>query len=291
MNNKKSYIEIMNDLEMILPSPSNFDYSNANKKEIIKSIISFLKSISPHELITALDEFNRNDNNITNWNSKTFDGVGRLTSIIQLASYYLDNIKSKKRYNDDNEEVSIPKEHQYIYSQIRNIKEMIYDYILNYLNYNKYMIGNENSYNEQFGSIKEIEEYIEEANIEDYIKTAFNMKKDDYESYDLITYLFSIKEVLIHFGISEQVIDINKIEQDLKKAMIKKDIDKEIDILRIEKYIVQKVEEITKKAYYKRIKKDNKYEDIQRRITQEKIDEMLQTNDIHPIGISFSSKK
>ena len=131
MNNKKSYIEIMNDLEMVLPSPSNFDYSNANKKEIIKNIISFLKSISPPELITAFDEFNRNDNNITNWNSKTFDGVGRLTNIIQSISFYIDKILDEKRYNDDTELVSLPQTHQYIYSQVRNIKEMIYDYILN----------------------------------------------------------------------------------------------------------------------------------------------------------------
>ncbi len=270
MNNKKSYIEIMNDLELVLPSPSNFDYSNANRKEIIKNIISFLKSITPPELITALDEFNRNDNNITSWSSKTFDGVGRLISIIQLASY--------------------PKEHQHIYSQIRNIKELIYDYILNYLNYNKYMIGNENSYNEQFGSTKEIEEYIEIGNIENYIRKAFKMKIDDYESYDLISYLFSIKEVMIHFGISEQVIDIKKIEQDLKKAMIKeKDIDKKIEILKIEKYIVQKVEEITKKAYKRRVKKDIEKEDIQRRI--EDLDKMLVINDINLIDTSTSSKK
>ena len=38
---------------------------------------------------------------------------------------------------------------------------MLYDYILNYLNYNRFMINNEIIYNVQFGSTEEIEVYIE----------------------------------------------------------------------------------------------------------------------------------
>ena len=161
MNNKKSYVEIMKELEKILPSPKDFDYSKANKEEITNRIMSLLKSITPPDLIIALNEFNRNDNNITSWNSKTFDGVGRLTNIIQSISFYLDKIIDEKRYNDDTELVSLPQTHQYIYSQIGNIKEMLYDYILNYLNYNRFMINNEIIYNVQFGSTEEIEVYIE----------------------------------------------------------------------------------------------------------------------------------
>lgn len=287
MNNKKSYIEIMKELEIVLPSPSNFDYSNANKKEIIKNIISFLKSITPPELITALDEFNRNDNNITSWSSKTFDGVGRLTNIIQSISFYIDKILDEKRYNDDSELVSLPQTHQYIYSQIGNIKEMLYDYILNYLNYNKYMIDNENSYNEQFGSTEEIEEYIEKDNIESYIKKAFDIKRYNYESYDLMSYLSSIKDIMVHYGISDSNIDLKKLEHDLKKAMIKeKDIDKKIEILKIEKYIVQKVEEITKKAYKRRVKKD-----IEKEARKRRMEEMFTNDDISSINIPSSSKK
>lgn len=286
MNNKKSYIEIMNELEKIIPSPKDFDYSKANKEEITNKIISFLKSITPPNLIIALDEFNRNDNNITSWNSKIFDGVGRLTSIMQSISFYLDKIINEKRFNDDAELVSLPKSHQYIYSQIGNIKEMIYDYILNYLNYNKYMIGNENIYKEQFGNTEEIEEYIERDNIENYIKKAFDIKRYNYESYDLMSFLSSIKDIMVHYGINDNNIDLKKIEQDLIKAIEKdNNIEKDIDILRIEKFIIKSIEEITQKAYYKRTKKEIEMKERQRRM-----EEMLVNDDMHPINKSSSSK-
>ena len=287
MNNKKSYVEIMKELEKILPSPKDFDYSKANKEEITNRIMSFLKSITPPDLIIALNEFNRNDNNITSWNSKTFDGVGRLTNIIQSISFYLDKIIDEKRYNDDTELVSLPQTHQYIYSQIGNTKEMIYDYILNYLNYNKYMIDNENSYNEQFGSTEEIEEYIEKDTIEAYIKKAFDIKRYNYESYDLMPYLSSIKDIMVHYGISARNIDLKKIEQDLVKAIEKdNNIEKDINILRIEKFLMKSIEKITQKAYYKRTKKDIEMKERKRRM-----EEMFTNDDISPINISSSSKK
>ena len=287
MNNKKSYVEIMKELEKILPSPKDFDYSKANKEEITNRIMSLLKSITPPDLIIALNEFNRNDNNITNWNSKTFDGVGRLTNISQSISIYLHKIIDEKRYNDDTELVSLPQTHQYIYSQIGNIKEMLYDYILNYLNYNRFMINNEIIYNVQFGSTEEIEEYIEKDNIESYIKKAFDIKRYNYESYDLIPYLSTIKDIMVHYGISDRNIDLKKLKQDLINAIEKdNNIEKDIDILRIEKFLIKRIEEITQKAFYKRIQKDVEAKERKRRM-----EEMFTNDDISPINISSSSKK
>ena len=287
MNNKKSYVEIMKELEKILPSPKDIDYSKANKEEITNRIMSFLKSITPPDLIIALNEFNRNDNNITSWNSKTFDGVERLTNIIQSISFYLDKIIDEKRYNDDTELVSLPQTHQYIYSQIGNIKEMLYDYILNYLNYNRFMINNEIIYNVQFGSTEEIEEYIEKDNIESYIKKAFDIKRYNYESYDLMSYLSSIKDIMVHYGISDRNIDLKKLKHDLINAIEKdNNIEKDIDILRIEKFLIKSIEEITQKAFYKRIQKDVEAKERQRRIK-----ELFVNNDISPTNISSSSKK
>ena len=54
MNNKKSYVEIMKELEIVLPSPKDFDYSKANKEEITNRIMSLLKSITPPDLIEMI---------------------------------------------------------------------------------------------------------------------------------------------------------------------------------------------------------------------------------------------
>ena len=211
MNNKKSYVEIMKELEIVLPSPKDFDYSKANKEEITNRIMSLLKSITPPDLIIALNEFNRNDNNITSWNSKTFDGVGRLTNISQSISIYLDNI-----------------------------------------------IDNEIIYNVQFGSTEEIEEYIEKDNIESYIKKAFDIKRYNYESYDLIPYLSTIKDIMVHYGISDRNIDLKKLKHDLLNA----------------------------------IEKDNNIEkDIETKERKRRMEEMFTNDDISPINISSSSKK
>ena len=139
----------------------------------------------------------------------------------------------------------------------------------------------------QFGSTEEIEEYIEKDNIESYIKKAFDIKRYNYESYDLIPYLSTIKDIMFHYGISDRNIDLKKLKHDLLNAIEKdNNIEKDIDILRIEIFLIKRIEEITQKAFYKRIQKDVEAKERQRRIK-----ELFVNNDISPTNISSSSKK
>lgn len=124
-------------------------------------------------------------------------------------------------------------------------------------------------------------------NIESYIKKAFDIKRYNYESYDLIPYLSTIIDIMVHYGISDRNIDLKKLEHDLINAIEKdNNIEKDIDILRIENYLIRSIEEITQKAFYKRIQKDVEAKERQRRIK-----ELFVNNDISPTNISSSSKK
>ena len=124
-------------------------------------------------------------------------------------------------------------------------------------------------------------------NIESYIKKAFDIKRYNYESYDLIPYLSTIKDIMFHYGISDRNIDLKKLEHDLINAIEKdNNIEKDIDILRIEIFLIKRIEEITQKAFYKRIQKDVEAKERQRRIK-----ELFVNNDISPTNISSSSKK
>ena len=124
-------------------------------------------------------------------------------------------------------------------------------------------------------------------NIESYIKKEFDIKRYNYESYDLIPYLSTIKDIMFHYGISDRNIDLKKLKHDLINAIEKdNNIEKDIDILRIEIFLIKRIEEITQKAFYKRIQKDVEAKERQRRIK-----ELFVNNDISPTNISSSSKK
>ena len=289
--NKKSYIEIMNELDKTLPSPSEFDYSNINKEEIIKKIISFLTNISPPNLMEEFYNFN-SDNKTIDWDVKDLEGIGKLTGIIQQASYNLEKITNEKRLNEISELLPLPKSHQDIYSQIANIKEMIYDYILNYLNYGKYMLEGERAFDERFGETEEIEEYISSENIDNYIKKEFDMKRYSYESYNIKLYLFSVKDIMIHYGIkSNKIINLNEIESKLSEIMYNEsNLEKDRDILSIANNLAKKVKIITKNAFDRRIKKDQEKREIQRRM-QEEMKAMFESNDSVPLKEEFSQKK
>ena len=92
---------------------------------------------------------------------------------------------------------------------------------------------------------------------------------------------------MVHYGISDRNIDLKKLKHDLLNAIEKdNNIEKDIDILRIEKFLIKRIEEITQKAFYKRIQKDVEAKERKRRM-----EEMFTNDDISPINISSSSKK
>lgn len=222
MKEKISYIKFISLLDEILPQTTELDYTKIPPKDLIDKIKNFINTYYPNnnqsKLNKVLDDIEYNIlNNLYNKKTHVFMNATR----------------------DNPEDYGFDQNNYYIKEQVLTMKRAIIRYIYgpdelllcwrkstppDYEEQKSYL-----AYDEKFGSVEEIREFIKRENIEKYITSTLTITKESEDGTPGIMDTYRVAgDILNHFGLvgggsySDEFKKVKKeIENILYEAMYK----------------------------------------------------------------------